>query len=65
MKFRMAQMPGGGGEEKVEKKSCIVKQKVVILVHPSFFAQVSLENKELWEKFCSIGTEMIITKTGR
>ena len=48
-----------------ETKSCIVKQKVVILVHPSFFAQVSLENKELWEKFCSIGTEMIITKTGR
>jgi hypothetical protein len=27
--------------------------------------QVVLENRELWEKFCSIGTEMIITKTGR
>ncbi|ESN89913.1 hypothetical protein HELRODRAFT_183031 [Helobdella robusta] len=27
--------------------------------------KVSLENKELWQKFNSIGTEMIITKSGR
>lgn len=27
--------------------------------------QVELENKELWEKFHAIGTEMIITKNGR
>lgn len=27
--------------------------------------QVSLENLDLWKKFHSIGTEMIITKTGR
>jgi len=27
--------------------------------------KVTLENKELWNKFGSIGTEMIITKCGR
>lgn len=27
--------------------------------------EVELENKELWDKFHNIGTEMIITKTGR
>lgn len=26
---------------------------------------VELENKDLWDKFHEIGTEMIITKTGR
>ena len=25
----------------------------------------SLDNKELWDKFCEFGTEMIITRTGR
>ena len=25
----------------------------------------TLENKELWDKFCEFGTEMIITRTGR
>jgi hypothetical protein len=25
----------------------------------------NLENKELWDKFCEFGTEMIITRTGR
>ena len=24
----------------------------------------SLDNKELWDKFCEFGTEMIITRTG-
>ena len=27
--------------------------------------EVELENKDLWDKFHEIGTEMIITKTGR
>ncbi|XP_013379423.1 T-box transcription factor TBX3 isoform X3 [Lingula anatina] len=27
--------------------------------------KISLENRDLWEKFNSLGTEMIITKTGR
>lgn len=27
--------------------------------------KVTLENKELWDKFHAIGTEMIITKCGR
>lgn len=27
--------------------------------------KVELENSDLWEKFHQIGTEMIITKTGR
>ena len=27
--------------------------------------KVSLENRELWDKFDEIGTEMIITKSGR
>ncbi len=26
---------------------------------------VKLDNKELWERFHAIGTEMIITKSGR
>jgi hypothetical protein len=26
---------------------------------------VTLENRDLWNKFHSLGTEMIITKTGR
>merc|ERR1712155_75887 len=25
----------------------------------------TLDNKELWDKFCEFGTEMIITRTGR
>ena len=28
-------------------------------------AKVTLEAKELWEKFHSLGTEMVITKSGR
>ena len=27
--------------------------------------KLKLENRELWQKFASFGTEMIITKTGR
>ena len=27
--------------------------------------KISLENRDLWQKFHSLGTEMIITKTGR
>jgi hypothetical protein len=27
--------------------------------------KIKLENRELWGKFSSLGTEMIITKTGR
>lgn len=27
--------------------------------------KITLENRDLWSKFHSIGTEMIITKTGR
>lgn len=27
--------------------------------------KITLENKELWQKFHAIGTEMIITKSGR
>ena len=25
----------------------------------------NLDNKDLWDKFCEFGTEMIITRTGR
>lgn len=27
--------------------------------------KITLENRDLWQKFHSLGTEMIITKTGR
>jgi hypothetical protein len=27
--------------------------------------KINLENRDLWHKFHNIGTEMIITKTGR
>ncbi|XP_065451829.1 T-box transcription factor TBX6-like [Chrysemys picta bellii] len=27
--------------------------------------RMSLENRELWKRFCALGTEMIITKSGR
>jgi len=27
--------------------------------------KITLENRDLWSKFSSLGTEMIITKTGR
>lgn len=27
--------------------------------------KITLENRDLWTKFSSLGTEMIITKTGR
>ena len=34
-------------------------------LHPLPGVSLSLENRELWKEFNSVGTEMIITKAGR
>ena len=44
---------GGNSKEKVDGKFFLE------------YAKCYLETKELWEKFHRLGTEMIITKTGR
>nr|XP_033799954.1 T-box transcription factor TBX6-like [Geotrypetes seraphini] len=35
------------------------------ILEPQVGVLARLENRELWEKFCSVGTEMIVTKSGR
>ncbi|KAH9414537.1 Sequence-specific DNA binding transcription factor [Dermatophagoides pteronyssinus] len=52
---------GGGGGERNEKEECYVYDDDGIEDDP----KVTLESKDLWEKFHSLGTEMVITKSGR
>ena len=48
--------------EKVPKPSKVVERSNCAALDG---VKCSLENKELWDKFCEFGTEMIITRTGR
>ena len=41
------------------------EQEVAFGKGPDLKPECTLESKELWEKFSELGTEMIITKTGR
>ena len=47
---------------KKEKKSRISETSNCAELDP---IRCNLDNKELWDKFCEFGTEMIITRTGR
>ena len=47
---------------KKEKKSRVTETSNCVELDP---IRCSLDNKELWDKFCEFGTEMIITRTGR
>ena len=52
-------------EEKVKKKEKrpkVVERSNCVALSP---VRCTLDNKELWDKFCEFGTEMIITRTGR
>ena len=48
--------------EKVPKPSKVVERSNCAALDG---VKCSLENKEMWDKFCEFGTEMIITRTGR
>ena len=56
---KVAPSSGGGRREKrsrlTGKSNCLALDGV----------KCSLDNKELWDKFCEFGTEMIITRSGR
>ena len=58
---------GGEGSKKAKRKE---KEKVKIMkskcnCEELRYVDCYLETKELWDKFNELGTEMIITKTGR
>ena len=57
-------------EEKVSPSVVKKEKKVKVLTGKTNCTDLdhvkcSLENKDLWDKFCEFGTEMIITRTGR
>ena len=55
---------GSGGKKKKEKEKIkIMKSKCNC--EELRYVDCYLETKELWDKFNELGTEMIITKTGR
>lgn len=64
---------GNDIKQKMSSKECLKEQRVGEnpQCQPSCnsadleMIEAHLETKELWEKFYSLGTEMIITKTGR
>ena len=58
------QQQGSGGKKKKEKEKIkIMKSKCNC--EELRYVDCYLETKELWDKFNELGTEMIITKTGR
>ena len=52
--------PSGGGRK--EKRSRLTGKSNCLALDG---VKCSLDNKELWDKFCEFGTEMIITRSGR
>lgn len=49
----------------VEKSSSPKVQKILCNCEELLNVDCHLETKDLWDKFHDLGTEMIITKTGR
>lgn len=50
----------------IAEKSCTPKsQKILCNCEELLNVECHLETKDLWDKFHDLGTEMIITKTGR
>ena len=66
----LAPVSGGGGE--VTKQDYYGSDQVPVCAPPDIPSSpsdpkpnVSLENDDLWKDFHKVGTEMVITKTGR